>query len=764
MARRKAPVQVNEFTGGLNTEFNPLSMPPNISIDEQNMVITQKGSRRKRFGFDFEPNHTIVSSGVSFQTNELLGYNMVKWENAGGDAEKSLLAVQVGNYFSVYDLDTQTPVSSNLVYEETFDISTYSNSNSFAVVDGLLVMVNGDKPIYIYTYEDGVITKREETLLIRDQFGVQATVSGVDLTKKINLGVRPETLTDEHLYNLRNQTYAISYKKNNDETVRDTILSFHEDSVSTKYPSNTDSILPYVYADSGDSNSRTSERFFSKELVPILSSSDPAPIGYFIIDALERGSSRLEAEQRLREQNTNLNYFVVDLPEDTTPGGATTVQEFAGRIWYSGFSGKLIGGDSKSPRMSSYVLFSSLVKDTSDLVTCYQISDPTSSVDPTLVDTDGGFIRLDEAYDITRMVVLNNSLFVFAANGVWRIGGDEGSNFTATSYQAEKITDFGTVSANSVVVSNGTIFYWGEKGINSISRNEFGFWDAVDISEKTIQTLYDGIPEEVKRTCFGNYDIYQKQISWVYADLNSTESYSEELILNLNYNAFTYNRIPTSINGLPLVVGVSESEPYKLTTTTEDVFAGGIAVTDESLEVVTASIQSRTGSLKESIYLVLTQLTPQINFSFGYYSDRDFYDWVDVDYDAYIVSSAFTGGDGRYRKQAGYLTLFMEKTEDGFNADLTPTNSSSCMLSSQWDWTVSTLPNKWSTPRQAYRPRGVYFPTDINDEYNNGVGVIATKNKIRGWGHAVSFRFASEPGKNLHLHGWSFTAEANKEE
>ena len=54
MARRKAPVQVNEFTGGLNTEFNPLSMPPNISIDEQNMVITQKGSRRKRFGFDFE--------------------------------------------------------------------------------------------------------------------------------------------------------------------------------------------------------------------------------------------------------------------------------------------------------------------------------------------------------------------------------------------------------------------------------------------------------------------------------------------------------------------------------------------------------------------------------------------------------------------------------------------------------------------------------------------------------------------------------------
>ena len=106
----------------------------------------------------------------------------------------------------------------------------------------------------------------------------------------------------------------------------------------------------------------------------------------------------------------------------------------------------------------------------------------------------------------------------------------------------------------------------------------------------------------------------------------------------------------------------------------------------------------------------------------------------------------------------------MEKTEDGFNADLTPTNSSSCMLSSQWDWTVSTLPNKWSTPRQAYRPRGVYFPTDINDEYNNGVGVIATKNKIRGWGHAVSFRFASEPGKNLHLHGWSFTAEANKEE
>jgi len=61
--------------------------------------------------------------------------------------------------------------------------------------------------------------------------------------------------------------------------------------------------------------------------------------------------------EKLPRLVTDLDY-TDGLPEDRTPGGATLVAEFAGRVFYGGFSGKTIGGDENSPELSNYLLFS----------------------------------------------------------------------------------------------------------------------------------------------------------------------------------------------------------------------------------------------------------------------------------------------------------------------------------------------------------------------------------------------------------------------
>ena len=44
----------------------------------------------------------------------------------------------------------------------------------------------------------------------------------------------------------------------------------------------------------------------------------------------------------------------------------------------------------------------------------------------TLLDTDGGVIRIPDAVKIQRLYAYQNSLFVFAENGAWQIAGVDG--------------------------------------------------------------------------------------------------------------------------------------------------------------------------------------------------------------------------------------------------------------------------------------------------------------------------------------------------
>ena len=764
--KREAPLQINKFVGGLNTEFNPLEVSPETTSEEVNMEMQRDGSRKKRLGFSFEENFTLVDTGLTNDTTKNISTSVYKWENAGGLSEKYLYVVQIGNFISIFDPDLSSSVSSGKIYEETLDVNSYSNDVDYAVVDGLLVLTNGQKEVCVYEYDETTgISKDSAILKIRDLFGVEDVIQGIDYSSQQYLNKRPEFTTSSHNYNLRNQTFSYPRKINNGEALEDTIRGFI--SVAGRYPSNADNVTAHFYPDPNDSGDRITERFFATSMYSNPPGIARAPIGFFIIDALERGASRQEQYQNLMSDYPQLVYNVTSLKRDETPGGANVVCEFAGRVWYGGFSGDIVDGDSKSPRMSSYILFTVVIKDKSDLGKCHQEADPTSNEDPDVVPTDGGFVRIDGAYGIKRMVGIDNSMFILASNGVWRITGSEEGAFSATSYQVKKITDRGCISKNSVVQVGNALFYWGEDAIYRISQNELGVWNSQDITKGKIQSFYFNIDSISKEKCTGHFDSFERKIRWVYSGRLGTASQSNELILNIDFGSFTPNSVSTFTDRLPLIVGVTETSPYDINNIETEVTVNNIPVTLSGAGV-TVNVRQEFSILKEVIYLSISEVSPTIKFTFGSFDSLSLYDFgtsvSGLGYPAYLVTGSLSGGEARFKKHVPYLNIFFRRSEDGFNENLSSTSETSCLLSTQWNWTTNAFSNKWTTPRQAYRNGRLYFPTGDADNFNSGDLIIPSRNKIRGLGHSLAFRLESEEGKDLHVYGWSFSLQSNGQE
>lgn len=769
MTRQINPVEVSTFVAGLITEASPLTFPANASLDEDNFVLNRDGSRERRLGMDLEDDFVTVGTNIVLPSDGAVATSSIRWSNAGGNPDKDLIAMQIGNELKFFDADFD-PVSSGLVHTKIFTDVSLNRQFSYAVVDGTLVVVTGRKEVTVFKYSNGVITSADSILYIRDQFGVTDIAAGVNLRQGTGITIRPTVKTDAHVYNLRNQTFAQPRKVIEDEGIKDTIEEFLVKS-SGKYPSNSDTVTYALYADTNDEDDRNSERFNAKDVVGNPVGTYPAPKGYFIIDAMARGTSRLSEYNKLMVQYPQLVVGITSLPVDTTPGGPTVVSEYAGRVFYAGFSGEIIGPDDNSPRMSSYVLFSQLVEDPTDITTCYQDGDPTSKDTPDLLDTDGGFIRIEGAYEIVRLINVGNALAVLAANGVWLIQGGSDYGFKATNYMTTKVTNHGCDSPGSVVVVDNTFMFWSDDGIYNVAPNQFGDYIAENITQKTIQTYYDNIDGLDRRACKGVYDTYEKKVRWLFGGRVGSVSKATELVLDTTLGAFypaTIGQVNTTTR-LPLPLTGVIVPPFRTSIVDVPVTVNGEEVTVDGDEVTTSQnvIQS---SVKEVIYAILTRTSPTLAFTFGSYKDQYHKDWrtingVGVDAESFLLTGYISGGDFQRSKQVPYLTLHFNKTEDGFtvdsNQDMFPANPSSCLVQAQWDWANNINSGKWGRQFQGYRFRRHYIPAGPGDHFDNGYATVQTRNKLRGQGKVLSLLFRSEPEKHMHLLGWSMMIGSN---
>lgn len=777
MARQFQTREFNTFVKGLITEASPLTFPDNASLEEENFVLAKDGSRSRRFGVDYEENHTLVN--VDSDLDIFASY---RWKEAAGAGLADLLVIHMGTQLFFFDTTGGLPYSPNLIHTEDLltlssdykgDATTETQDPStllpatFAKVGKRLIVACNSREVKSFEYENDAITTSSFRLKVRDLFGVEDLDSnGVDLNSGAGLVVRPYIQTSPHVYNLRNQSWGLRYISQQDGNAggkRDALQAWKN--VYPEFPANGDVVTRAVYPDTTLDN-RTVDRFWPDNLHNTDYGLAKPAKGSFVIDFLERGRSR-KHEVGLVEVERDLLFPVGDLPFDETPGGASSVASYGGRAFYSGFSRVLPNTkDDFSPTSESFVLFSSLVNNDVDLPECYQEGDPTSRESPDLLATDGGFIPISEADTIHTLVAINQSLLAISTNGVWEIKGGSDFGFSADNFLVTKISEQGALSPSSVVEADGSIFYWGEKGIFQISRDGDGLYGAVDISRNTIQELYFNIASSDRLLADGQFDPYSGKIKWVYPDGDERK----ELNLDTTLAAFSVFNFGIVDANSPFTRGIAQSPFYTVSTFEDPVMVEGDLVVAGGDSVFVTRTSRDTG-FKNTLY-VSRQISEEgtVSFSFAALNNANFRDWftydsVGVDARAFLLTGTLSGVDHSRKRQVPTLTVFFKRSETGFTedsfGDWIAEGPSSCFISSQWEWTNSSNAGRWSNPFQAYRLQRHYFPNQVTDSFDNGFEVVVTKNKLRGRGRTLSLLIESEEGFDMQLLGWSMLTAEN---
>lgn len=741
MASQILPININNFVKGFLTEVSPLSYPDGASLDEVNFTLKKDGTRRRRFGMKAESETDVISITGQYGLT-----NMFVWESPAGVPESKLLVTQDGGKVLIFDLNANV-IGGSKLFETVIDSNNSGRLFSFSNIDGSLVIASGVGDITkVERKRDGSFKESTFRLLVRDVFGVD---DGIWEGNKVSERPLTKDITPEHLYNLRNQSWGVA-RKSVDVDLMDPIYawtSFQKliNAPTRNFPSNADSVIKALFSNPNNQSDRLTKQFHPAEVFNNPPGTTEAAKGFFIIDALNRSESRIEEYNKAIKKLNPIPQGLERLPLDRTELGATVVSEFAGRAWFAGF-GVTNSEDKRSPNLASYVLFSQLVTDSSKIGLCYQEADPTGADENELVDTDGGFVKLDGAYGVKKMVNIGSRLVVLCENGVWSIEGGSGYGFSATNYLVKKISDRGISGISSVVDTDAGVFFWSESGIYILRGDQLGDFVIESLSTNTIQKFYDKIRQEHKMTCSGSYDSYEQVVRWVYGGYN-------ELVFDINLGAFYKYEYKgsNSIRGVFNVPSYKDEEnSYKVTVNGEDVTVDG--------EDVFVTFSSLIGYTREIKY-AYTTIDGKLGFSS--LSDETFKDWGLFDADAYMITGQLTGGDFMRNKEVPYLILHFMQTETGYDNNYELINPGGCKVRVVWDWTTSRESGKWGREFQGYRFRRLFLPSQSDIPSDNGFETVVTKNRIRGRGRAVSIHFKTEPNKDCHILGWSMLLGVN---
>jgi len=762
MAKPSVRAEVNNFVQGLITEASPLNFPPNASLDEENFELNRNGTRDRRLGMGYEPGFILRPAPIPGIEVPDAKFNTYKWENVGGVSTNELLVVQSERFLTFFDLNEDslsgaTPVGN--IELTSFPIAT---RYSFTSAEGTLVVAAGVGTVALVTYDGTAFSVEYIVLKVRDVWGVEETTIPQYETDVAYRGA----YSDQHYYNLQNQSWGIPRPDAASGTVYDPSYDFYHSLPGFNYPSNSEVVWTALQFQPVSAGTST-ERIYQNLWNDARGSTIVAPKGYYVIDLLKRGSSRMAEYVNNKAKYPQIAVASVMLPQDSTSGGAKVVSEFAGRVWYSGFSGEVTDGDKRSPILSNFIAFSQLVKSKTDFAKCYQYGDPTSRENNDVVDTDGGFLRVSGAKEIISMINLESHMIVIASNGVWTITGGNDYGFSATNYKVTKISSFGGLSDSTVVIEGGRAFFWSEDGIYVIAKDQFGNFGVSNITQTTIQTLYENIDTVVKLEATGEYDPINKKIRWLYKSGTKfgDDSVTKELILDTVLNVFYQNKINKLSNNSVEVMGLFASTPFKRGEVFNPVYVESDQVFSAA-EAVGITETIRSSGIQSMRYFVVYMENGIAYFTFSYYNNAEFLDWeetdgVGVDAKAYLLSGQQTTGDSAISKQIPYLIMYFTRTEEGVTSGFVPDKQSGCLMRCQWDFSNTINSKKWTPLVQVYRYRRAQYITGLDDDYDNGFELVVSKSKVRGRGKAFSLYLETEPRKDCRITGWSISLNGN---
>lgn len=556
-----------------------------------------------------------------------------------------------------------------------------------------------------------------------------------------------------HIYNLWNQGWGDKRMHPGDNTSLIWPIDIYH-SRTGNFPANADNINSALYPNSAHASNRTADRIHWQDLEANPQGSSVAPQGRFIIDALDRGKSRNASFLRDVTEKEYGRYNDTEMSFERTSKGCTTVAEYAGRMWYAGFSGDSAG--STIP-MSNKILYGQV--DEENLLACYQEADPTSKDDSDLVDTDGGWVTIEGLDEVVKLVATDTSLVVFATNGVWVIAGIDGNTFSPTASMVSKITDKGSVNSQNIVQVDTTTFFWAKDGLYQLSTEGFASFKLDSLSKNSINEIVVSLSEDDFLGISGAYDERTDRIVWL-IDGRDGITARRELVLHLAFGSFTINTYYQSLTEEDSIeiLSVVRTPQFESSAVSDNIVAGVDNVVAGSDNVVASSTLMEGKSTRVS-YLTVRNASDGYYISFSNPVRLDFKDWGNTDAEAFLLTGYVTGGDTSREKQVPYLTIHCNRTEE--NATETGVErESSCMVQSQWTWTNDAFAGKWGPAFQAYR-LGRPQISGIGQPVALGEQVVTTKNKLRGRGKTVSLLFSTEEEKDCQLLGWSMIAAAN---
>lgn len=758
MSRAATNKLYTNFSKGLVTEVSPLAYPENASIDEDNCEILSNGDRVRRFGFDRITTVDALPTKMITTTvaNDRRIHSHV-WTTVDNNPDLDFLVVFINGTIYFYEI---TGVGDELpAYTEkafTIDLSSYKLSTatasdvdnshvSFASGKGELFIVNKYiEPLRVQFFdgEEETFVVSTITIKVRDHYGIE---DGLGVEEE------PTTLSAEHHYNLLNQGWLFPGGTSSsgsagadplitppgqlgrrftqrDYLTYDYVPVFNVDGTT---PSNAGPIQQYFTAIGRyPSNAKVwwagkdaEGNFDPQLLLKTFFGNTRAARGHFVINAFAKNRSEVSTIAGLDTETINTR------PE--------AICFTSGRVFFG---------------HESTVYMSPVLETTDRVGQCYQEADPTSEDISDLIPTDGGFIEIPDADHILSLKPLADGIVVLARNGVWFINSG-GQGFTAIDYTINKVSDIGIQARESAVIAGEMLFWWTKQGIQVITpaTGQFGAipgkFQQQNITEQTIKTFYNEINEFTRDSVKGAYDPSSNAVYWLYKNEANTRE-RKILKFDLRFNAF----IPSTITGTTVV-------PM-------DLFIGQYYVKNAQYPTFLTflGIQKRWNSPSQSYrdFLCNCQFVERryVDGKDGFDNHRGTIggefpdpDYIKDNYESYIESGYEVMEDGLRKKQTPFLGVFFKKQ---FNLSGV---SSSCFMLVKWSWSNNESSNKWHGPIQVYRPRTTPALASLDEDYYD---VIYSRNKVRGSGRAIQFRFyENRENYAFRLTGWHAFYQGN---
>lgn len=729
---------------GMVTEASPLTYPENATISESNCAVFKQGNRARRLGMDFEEDFELSPDTITRNQFNNFAFSEYRWESINNDSDVNFLVTQVGPTLYFYDFENEhlgVPLSGSQK-DFSVDLSDYDFSEEgddlgryeVEMINGKgYLFVVGEKidPFFIeYDPDADDIIETKITIQIRDFKGINDGLANDE---------EPVALEDDHHYNLLNQGWIAPVNDGTGAEVHmygdfggeitynapgpadDPIDSYF--TAVARYPGNNKQWwLGKVSVADPDADPPVEAGDFSPSLLnKLYVGNTHAPRGHYIVDAFSIDRSRVSG--------------IEDLDVETTLDRPMAVSFFGGRVWYG---------------VNSTVYFSQILDDKRRVGLCYQEADPTSEDISDLIATDGGVIPIPEMHKIRYILPMGFGLLCFAENGVWYISGTQ-AGFTATDNSVTKVSSIGTTSPNSIVEAENVVYWWSKTGIQALGQKsgvfglQEGKFDTVNLTESTIQSFYRSqISEKNKPFVKGIYDPATNIIQWIFKE-GGPNDYTYNAVLNFDIalGAFYPWSVSSNVNR-PFIVGTFLSPqdvlPYRSTFIKFVVAVPGEGNT--------------------------------FTFTFGSFKNPTFTDWRAFDdddgfpYTTFIETGYEILDDAMRDKQLSYVFLYFRRTEQNFveqtGGDYSFDTPSSCKFQVKWDWSSSSVSNKWSTKIEAYR-FGRFNAADPSDlSFDTGFPIVVTKNKVRGNGKSIQFRFEnSDKGSDFDLLGWAVPYTGN---